>query len=153
MLSIYYKDSEGAYIQVSKGSDLSSPIITNHNGQSSTVVTLPLYLRNDESTRWYSNIRILPFDLEDANPYGDVAYDETGWGVKLSTGGTEPTNAEWEDINWGEEISMSDIGSDSLGDTTTYYPFYYLITSPPNVDAQNKLDITLKTSYTENAVS
>ena len=153
MLSIYYKNSEGSYIEVSRGQDLSSPVVTTHNGQNSVVITVPLYLRNNESTKWYSAIKIFPLDLEDANPYGDISFDETGWGVKLSVGGTEPTTAEWEDINWGEEISMENVGSDSLGDTTTYFPFYYLITSPPNTDAQNKTDIVLKTTYTENAVA
>lgn len=153
MLYLYYKNSEDAYVEVSNSDDLTSPLSTLHDGNKSTKKVVQLFLRNDESTKWYSNIKLLPYDLVDANPYGDVAYDETGWGVKLSSEITEPTTGEWEDINWGEEISMSNVGSDSLGDITTYSPFYYLITSPPNLDAQNKIDIVIDLYYTENAVS
>ena len=71
----------------------------------------------------------------------------------MSQGGTEPTSSEWEDINWGESIDMDDIGSDSGYDIATYSPFWYLITCPPNTDAQNKEDIVLKVLYTENAVT
>jgi hypothetical protein len=151
-LKLYYKNSSGSFVEASTGDDTSDPVVTTHDGKNGDVKTTDLYLRNDDSAKWYSNIVVLPVDLVDANPYGDVNYSETGWGVKLSSGGTEPTEAEWDDVTWGRQISMSDIGSNSSADTTTYYPFWYLISCPPNTDAQNKDDIILQISYTENAV-
>ena len=53
---------------------------------------------------------------------------------------------------WGEQILISSIGSDSTGDTTTFYPFWYYITCPPNEDVKIKTDIVLNVSATENAV-
>ena len=152
-LAIYYKDENDQFVEVSVDSDLDTPITTVHNGKSGDIKTVQLYLRNDDAAKWFSNIRIQPLDTVGADPYGDVAYNETGWGVKLSPGAAEPTTGEWEDMNWGEEVSMSDIGADGGADTTTYFPFWYYITCPPNEDVAIKTDIVLDVSYTENAVS
>ena len=153
MLRIYYKNSEEAYVEVSTGNDLSSPVNTSHDGKLGTVETKLLYLRNDDSAKYYTNIVILPVDLEIVGGYSDISYVETGWGVKLSAGGIEPSSGEWGNIDWGDSITMEDIGSVLAGDTTTFYPFWYMISSPPNVSAQTKKDLVLQTNYTENAVS
>jgi hypothetical protein len=151
-LKLYYKNSLDAFVEASIGDDTSDPITTTHDGKNGDVATVDLYIRNDDVAKWFSNIIITPQDLIDAFPYGDVNYDETGWGVRLSAGGTEPTEAEWEDINWGEVIIMENVGSNDSADTTTYFPFWYLITCPPNTDAENKEDIILRVDYTENVV-
>ena len=151
-LKVYFRDSNGALSEASTGTTLTNPITTTHDGKEGDEKSILLYLRNDDATKWYSNVTITPVDLIDANPYGDVAYSETGWGVKLNKGGTEPTEAEWDDIDWGEAISMDNVGADGAGDSTTYAPFWYYISCPPNTDAQNKTDIVLKVEYTENTV-
>jgi hypothetical protein len=151
-LKLYYKNTSDQYVAISSGTDLTSTLNAVHDGRTGDTVTIQLYLRNDDNTKWFSNILLRPLDLVDPDPYGDIAYSETGWGVKLSAGSSEPTTGEWEDIEWGGRISMSDIGSDSLANTTTYYPLWYLVTCPPNTDAQIKTDIVINTSYTENAV-
>jgi len=143
MLNIYYKDSEGDYILVSTDSSITSPVKTSHDGKNGTTALKLLYLRNNKSTNYYTDITISPLDLVDPTPYGDLSYTETGWGVKLSKGGTELSEAEWDNIEWGEGIDMDDVGSSSLGDTTTYYPFWFLVSSPPNTTAQIKTDIAL----------
>jgi hypothetical protein len=150
-LAIYYKEDD-QFVEMSSDQDLSTPLTTVHDGKPGDTITVCLYLRNADVSKWFSNLRIKPIDLVDASPYGDVAYDETGWGVKLNAGGEEPTAGEWEDIDWGNEIDMESVGSDSGADTTTYFPFWYLITCPPNTDAKVKTDIVLNVSYTENAV-
>lgn len=153
-LKLYYKNSSDEYVEASPTTgEAINPISTVHDGKNGDTQSLILYLKNDNSAKWYSNIVIVPYDLINSGIYDDVVYDETGWGVKLSYGGTEPTTYEWDEINWGESISMDNVGSDSLGDTATYYPFWYLVTCPPNTNAQNKTDIVLKLYYTENAVS
>jgi hypothetical protein len=151
-LSLYYKNENDQFIAVSSGDDISSPITTIHNGKTGDIKTMQLFLRNDDATKWFSNIIIKPIDLVDANPNGDIYYSETGWGVKLSSGSSEPSTGEWEEIIWGEQISMDDIGEDAGADTTTYFPFWYYITCPPNEDVSIKTDIVLNVSYTENSV-
>jgi hypothetical protein len=150
-LDLYYKEND-EFILVTKGDDKTNPIVTTHDGKTGDTITTCLYIRNDDSLKWFSNIRIRPVDLEDANPYGDVVYSETGWGVKLNAGANEPSQGEWEDINWGNTISMANIGSDLGADIAKYYPFWYLITCPPNTDAKIKTDIVLEVLSTENAV-
>ena len=151
-LKVYFRDSDGLLSEATNGTDLANPITTTHDGKDGDEKAIILYLRNDDNTLWYSNIKITPLDLVDANPYGDVGYDETGWGVKLNKGGSEPTEAEWDDIDWGYHIDLDNIGSDGIGDSTTYYPFWYLISCPPNTNAENKTDIVLKVEFTENTV-
>lgn len=147
-LFLYYKDENDQFVEVTS----STSIDTVHDGQSGDVKTIQLYLRNDSATVWYSDIIISPVDTVEANPYGDIIYRETGWGIKLSEGAIEPSVGEWEDIEWGEQIEMPNIGNSSTGDNQTYYPFWYLITCPPNEDVKNKEDIFLKVKYTDNAV-
>ncbi len=151
-LSLYYKEDDVFY-PITNSGDLTDPLATIHDGRTGDTQTTQVYIRNDDTDLWFSNIIIRPIDLVDANPYGDIIFTETGWGIKLSAGDDEPTQGEWEDIEWGEKIDMPDIGSDSLADTTTYYPFWYLITCPPNTNAQVKTDIVLNVSYTENSVA
>lgn len=150
-LHLYYKKDD-LFITITNLGDLTQPLTTVHDGKTGDTQTVQVYLRNNDETKWFSNIVIKPVDLEDADPYGDVIYTETGWGVKLSAGSNEPTRGQWDDIDWGNSISMSDIGSDSDYDTATFYPFWFLITCPPNTDAKIKTDIVLNVSYTENAV-
>jgi hypothetical protein len=150
-LRLYHKEDDIFYLITSSG-DLTQPLVTNHDGKTGDTQSTLVYLRNDDVSKWFSNIVIRPIDLVDANPYGDIIFTETGWGIKLSAGSDEPSLGEWEDIIWGAEINMEDVGNDSLADTTTYYPFWFLITCPPNTDAKVKTDIVLNVSYTENAV-
>jgi hypothetical protein len=151
-LGIYFRDSSGSLSLVTSDGDKNNPIITTHDGKEGDVDTVALFIRNSDNSKWYSNIKITPVDTVDANPYGDVGYTETGWGVKLSKGGVEPTTAEWEDIDWGDPINMDNIGASGSPDVATYYTFWYLISCPPNERAKNKEDIVLKVEYTENAV-
>lgn len=150
-LGMYYKQYD-VYLRVSQDTELTNPVTTSHDGKNGDTQTVQLYIRNDDDTKWYSNIIITPVDLVDAEPYGDVVHSETGWGVKLSKGATEPTSGQWDDIAWGNSVTMDDVGSDSAGDINTYYSFWYLISCPPNIDAQVKTDIVLNVSETENAV-
>ncbi len=150
-LQLYYKEDDG-FVAITDSGDLTQPLTTVHDGKTGDEQTVQVYIRNDDVAKWFSNIIIKPVDLVDANPYGDVIYTETGWGVKLSAGAEEPTRGEWEDLDWGDSINIGDLGSDSSADTATYSPFWFLITCPPNTDAKIKTDIVLNVSYTENSV-
>ena len=151
-LATYYKDSNDQFVEISTDSDLSSTLTTIHDGKTGDIKITQLYIRNDDALKWFSNIIIRPIDLIDSDPYGDIIYTETGWGVKLSAGAAQPSTGEWDDLPWGELINITNIGSDAGADTTTYYPFWYYITCPPNEDVKIKTDIVLDVSYTENSI-
>jgi len=150
-LKLYYKKND-VFVPITLSGDLASPLVSIHDGKTGDEQTIQLYIRNDDSANWFSNIIVRPIDLIDANPYGDIIHTETGWGVKLSAGAEEPTSGEWEDIDWGVSVNMPNIGTDSGADVATYNPFWYLITCPPNTDAKVKTDIVLNVSFTENSV-
>lgn len=152
-LKLYHKNTDDEFIEISANeNDDLDPLTSTHDGKTGSVVVKQLYINNDDASKWFSNIIINPIDTIDANPYGDVGYDETGWGVKLSESINEPSESEWEDIHWGEQIDILNVGSESAPDITTYLPFWYLETCPPNEDAKIKTDIVINVSYTENAV-
>lgn len=150
-LKLYYKEND-AYIEVSSAGSFDNPVVSTHNGKLGDVTSEQLYLRNDNSALWYSNIIIKSYDSTKTPEKDDSSYDSTGWGVKLFPGVDEPTAGFWERIAWGNEIEMENIGQAGTGDSTTYFPFWRLITCPPHTDIQIKRNLSIKVEYTENAV-
>ena len=150
-LKLYYKENS-VYKEVSSASDFGNPVATTHNGKTGDVVTEQLYLRNDNPALWYSGIIISSYDKTQSAEKNDSDYESTGWGIKLSDGEDEPTEGAWDNLLWDNTIEMDDIGESGIGDSTTYYPFWRLITCPPHTDIQIKKNISIKVEYTENAV-
>jgi len=151
-LKLYYKDS-GSFVEMSTGGDMTSPLSTVHDGKTGEDVSVCLYIRNDDPLKWFSNIEVFPFDKAvGLIGGGDVGYDDTGWGVKLSLGSVEPSAAEWDDIDWGESLLLSNIGSSGSPDTTQYHPFWCLLSCPPNHKATTKENLSFRVEYTESAV-
>ena len=150
-LKLYYKEGD-VYTEVSSASAHTSPITSVHDGKTGDVISTQLFLRNDDTALWYSNIVIRPYDLTSEVDKDDTDYESTGWGTKLSEGDNEPTSAAWNNIDWGDYIEMSDIGEDGLYDTSTYYSFWRLLTCPPYTQAQIKRNLSVRVEYTENAV-
>jgi hypothetical protein len=150
-LKLYYKEND-LYTEVSSGGAFSQPVVSTHNGKTGDVVAEQLYIRNDNAALWYSSIVISPYDITSTPTKDDTDYDSTGWGVKLSAGANEPTNGAWTNTLWSNSISMADVGSAGSGDSTTYFPFWRLITCPPHTDIQTKRNTSIKVEYTENAV-
>ena len=146
-IKLYYKEDD-EFVEVTS----TAPVSTTHEGKSGDTSSVQLFLKNDDVLLWYSTIVVKSVDSVETGGLDDTIYDETGWGVKLYPGDTEPTGSFWDSLDWGNEISMDDIGESGTSDTTTYYPFWYLITCPPNTDAQTKTNIKIKVEFTENAV-
>lgn len=127
-----------------------SPITTTHKGNDGEIIELLLYLRNDDPNQWYSDISIVGIDVSSPDDtQGDLG---TGWGIKLSAGLEQPTKGKWAAIKFANTIIMPTIGGVGSPDTTTFYPFWYRIQSPPGIDVQTKIDIKLKIDFTRNAV-
>jgi len=151
-LKLYYKEL-GSFVEISTGGDMDSPLSTVHDGKTGEDVSVQLFVRNDDENKWYSNIEVFPFDKSvGAVNSGDVNYEDTGWGVKLSLGSVEPSAATWEDVDWGGSILISNIGSSGSADTTQYHPFWCLLSCPPHHSAVTKENISFRVEYTENAV-
>ena len=90
-----YIYENAAYSELSVDGDQSNPLKTTHSGKDGDIRVVKVFLRNDNATLYYKDIQISPLDSDGDNIYEDVDYDQTGWGVKLRAGNTEPSAAEW----------------------------------------------------------
>lgn len=150
-LMLYYKEND-QYLLISQNSIGGLPVSTTHDGKTGDIHSRQLFIRNDDVDLWFSNIQVIPYDKTATDIKDDTDYISTGWGVKLASTEDEPTTSAWLDIDWADAIMMDDIGSIGSYDVTTYFPFWYQITCPPNIDAQTKSNISIRVAYTENAV-
>jgi len=150
-LNLYREVSTGTYLlyQESGGSSEVLPIITTHDGVLGEVVELRIFVRNDDITEYYENIQVTPV----CNSLPDETIGTAnGHGVKLFAGNTQPTEAQWEAIDYGAAIDLDDLGSSGLGDTYSYLPFWYRAEVPAGTLANNKENIVLRLSYVANAI-
>jgi len=145
-LGVY--DGEGTQF-TEEGSQV-TPITTTHRGNEGESVELLLYLKNNDSNQWFSDITIKSIDT--SLPDDTLGDKGTGWGIKLFQGAEQPSATKWASIRYGNNIKMDDVGSLGSPDTSTLLPFWYKITSPPEEDVRTKTDIKLQVDFTRNAV-
>ncbi len=150
-LAIYRQLSAGSYsIYAEDGvSDSRLPIITTHDGTLGEVVETQLFVRNEDVTEYYEDIQV---EAICSTTPSDITGVATGHGIKLFAGDTQPTEAEWEAIDYANQITLSDIGASGTGDISTYRSFWYRVEVPAGAPADNKENIVLRVSYTANSV-
>lgn len=151
-LDLYREISTGVYsiCKEYEAVDDVLPIITTHDGTLGEVVETRLFVRNDDVAEYYTNISVVPVSTTSPSDIIGVA---TGHGVKLRVGATQPTEAEWEMIDYGEGILIEDIGEEGAGDISTYSPFWYRVECPAGATADNKDNIILRVTSTAHPVS
>jgi hypothetical protein len=109
------------------------PQRTHHDGKLGGADERIVYLRNDDPTKWYSNITV---SLE-LDAYGDVGeFGTTGWSIKFLYGERRPTEAEWDLVRSGDSIEIPDIGTEAAADTSTYHPLWIRVYCPGGESAQ-----------------
>lgn len=140
-LLLYRDAGSSTYVAYTPGSTY---IETTHDCELGETQELQLFLRNDDNSLYFTDISIRAESLTSLN---DVIGVETGWGVKLYSGATQPTEAEWEIIDYGNSISMTDIGATSSPDTTTYLPLWFRIECPAGITPTIKENIALHVEY------
>ncbi len=150
-LDLYREVSTGTYAIYGEdgANDGLLPIVTTHDGVLGETVEIKLFVRNDDITEYYEDISVLP--VSKTTPDETIA-TANGHGVKLSYGGTQPTEAQWEAIDYGTAIDFADIGVAGTGDTSTYLSFWYRVEVPAGSSADNKDNIVLRLSYTASSV-
>ncbi|MHA1909774.1 MAG: hypothetical protein ACW98Y_20930 [Candidatus Thorarchaeota archaeon] len=110
-----------------------------------------IYIRNDETIRWYENITLSVIDYT-----GDSIVDGTNPGFywKLMEKDIIPTNEEWDLIASGNTLSLSsDLGSSLLADIVTYLPVWIRVAIPRGQSIQTIKGVILRISATEGVVS
>lgn len=150
-LDIYRNLSAGVYsLYAEYGiNDGRLPVTTTHDGVLGEVVEVLLYLRNDDPSEYYDYITITPVSLVAPSLVDNVS---TGFGIKLSPGETQPTEADWTAVDYAASIDMTDIGSAGSGDTSSYLPFWARFEVPAGANADNKDTVVLEISFTSHPV-
>lgn len=121
-------------------------------------VVKKLFLRNDDVTKWYEDIVITPKTT--------IGGAITGLGlrVKLLSGHTKPTEADWAAAQVNDDATLQsplaggprntrlpEIGS-AGGADTQYYPFWIWVQASPSLPVDNDTNLSLSVSYTENVI-
>jgi hypothetical protein len=127
-----------ALTQVVDGENLYT---TEHHGVLGESMEKLAYIRNDDPGSYYVSVQVWAQDT--GSPDSTLGVYGNGWGVKLSEGARQPTPDEWEEVIAGDAITLSDIGTSALADTSNYHPFWMKVTTPGNLPAQSKTSIKL----------
>lgn len=120
-----------------------NPLRNVINGHTGGFADNIFYIRNDDVSKWYTNISIsIVTDVYDA--LGELG--STGISVKFIYGERRPTEAEWDVAIAGAAISLPDIGTTDLADTFTYHPVWCRIYipggSPADIIDSNHIRLT-----------
>ena len=143
-LKIYTAVDPNAYL--SAEGTFTNPFIGSFNGITGEVQVTRLYLRNDDATKYYTGIDIIPVDG------GENIVQGEGFSWRLTAGDTQPLEAQWILLACGNTIAMSDIGSVSDGDIRTYLPFWVRITVSRSAPIAAYQGVTFKIIATEGIV-
>lgn len=140
------------YLDTSPESRVSStnPFVVSLDGEVGGAIDTKLYVRNDDVDRWYSDIQVLPYDSSGNNI---VNGNMSGWYWRVLEKDFAPTTEEWLEVDAGNTLTLTDsIGSSTLGDISTYLPFWVRVAIPRWQLADNITRIILRLSATENLV-
>lgn len=142
-LGVYRQVSVGVYEEYSTDGDQTNPIASVHHGRNGTTEEKKLYVRADDA-HTYTNIQVAPESTSSDDDIGSGSNPgATGWGAKLLLDtGSDPTESDWEAVDYGAAINISDIS-----DSSTYIPFWFRLESPRNIRIGNKTNIVLSLYY------
>lgn len=124
MIRIYTAQDVSAYL----GTSLERNLMVAHNRRVLTPVVRTLYIRNEDTSLWYSNVSIY------ATSTGVDIYSGAGlFGMKFYYGSIEPTERVWSGISYNAPARIPTIGAAGAADTS-FKPFYVRMDQSPNLD-------------------
>ena len=127
-----------------------NPFTVTFDGRLGGKLAKKVYLRNDNTARWYSDISITPRDTSGINI---VNGSISGYEWKVLEKDVAPTLEEWELEAAGDTLDVgSSIGSSIFGDIITYLPIWIMVQIPRGQAVQNIIDVVLRIEATENVV-
>jgi hypothetical protein len=128
--------------------DFSKPIAHTFNGSRGAVLTKRYFVRNDDSSFMYSNIKVFPVFISGDN----IIAGGNGFSWKLTVGDQEPLEEQWALVSPGNEIDIPDIGTVLIGDVSTFEPFWIRIEVPKGASVKSHEGIKLRVAATETAI-
>jgi hypothetical protein len=145
-LKIYENANPNTSFSISE--EFSNPISHAFDGVNGGVIEKCYYVRNDNALNWYTNIKVQPIDGGD-----NIVDGSNGFSWKLYAGNQQPLEEQWSLVSAGNQITLSDIGSASNGDISTYLPFWVRIEVPAGSSVQSFQSVKLRINTTEGLVS
>jgi hypothetical protein len=123
------------------GSDKFRPFVNGYPGGAHEEI---IYIRNDDVTRWFTNVVLsVVASVYDA----DGELGSSGIGFKFIYGERRPTEAEWDVVKSGQPLTLPDIGTISLANTSTYHPCWIRVWVPGGTSAGIDDSFTLRLSF------
>jgi len=125
-----------------------NPIRMSFNGTTGTTKIFKYWLRNSNDETSFTDITITPVSLDIPN----LVDGTNGFGWKLIAGDTLPTEDAWDDVDYGDPITMADIGDPDTedGETYTYLPFYVRVEVPRGSEISTYQNVTIRVEALEN---
>lgn len=125
-----YTDTDPTTL-ISQNDTFTNSLLVNVNGRLGGVFQKRLYVRNSEHNKSYSSIQVSVENPADPSLINGVQF--TYW--KLIAGDTQPADWQWDAVTTGNIITVPNIGTVSIGDNTTYVPFWLYVRAPRNSNA------------------
>lgn len=140
-LAIYETNDENTAFSLNGAN--TAPIRFSADGRTGRVIEKLYYVRNDNNLKSYTSIS-LSFSPNIAN---DVVNGEDGFSMKLKAGSTQPSSQEWDLLDHGNTITISNIV-----DTQTYSPFWIRMVIPAGAPVQTVSNMSVRITATENVI-
>ncbi len=124
---------------ISQNGAFTNALLVSLNGRLGGVFQKRLFVRNSESNKSYSSIQVLT-----QNPSDPTLVNGTKnihW--KLLSGDQQPDDLDWDGVSTGNTISIANIGTSLVADTTTYIPFWLYVRIPRNTNVETLLGVRL----------
>lgn len=136
-IRVYEETTPGSYSTFFLDGSLEAydPIQITADGSLGEVVEKLLYIRSDAAGS-FEDISVQAVSKVSPSKVDGVS---TGFGAKIRVGATQPTEAEWEDVDYASQESLSDISS-----TSTYLPFWIRFECPAGASVNNFEDVVIR---------
>lgn len=129
------------------------PFRVTFDGRQGGAIATKIFLRNDDPSRWYSNMVLQALDTSTSRK-SMVTEGVPGFFWKLAQGDRALFPEEWDQIAKGNSISFTQtLGSSTFGDITTYLPVWVYVQILPQTPISTIKEIVLKITAKENYVS
>ena len=140
-LSLYIDSSENTPV----GTSLSDSYIIGHNRRTNHPVVKKVFVRNDSTSHWYSGVSIQCTSTNISVEGND------GFGIKFYNGELEPTERQWNQLDYNYPAKFNNIGTSGSFDTSFDNFFWMRVEVASTVDVA-RYDGNFLISFTEHSV-
>ena len=127
-----------------------SPFTLTFDGKTGGSLEKCIYLRNDDTTKWYSSIQV-----EVVDDSGNDITDGTrqGWEWRLKESDLPLMVDEWDEVVPGNTLSVSsNLGTSIKADTVTFLPIWVRVMVPGNQRIQVIDNVVFHITATESLI-